>query len=360
MKKVMITFREGGNNGGPYNSHQRIVESNLNKKYNFIPLYIPEGKLGLINFKLTYKIMKQIIINKPDIVHFTGLELTGFHVALALKILNFKKGVLAVHGSTNESTSHSLFKKKVINFLEIMTMNWSKNMYTVSNYVEGWESISQRSNKNFGTIYNLVDIRSNEKHKNLQGIRKELKILPEKVIAVSTGRIEIEKGFKDLSSIIKKDDNKNLVFIIVGEGSYLNKMKLELVNEQKEKKVYFLGYRDDISNVLNASNIFILPTWHETFCMSIAEATSAGLPVLSSNVGGIPEIIKNNINGYLLEVGDNNGYNKKINELVSNLKLRNNMSADALKIFKINFSNEISLNRLDQLYTKVLDTYKKG
>lgn len=360
MTKIMITFKEGGNNGGPFNSHQRILESNLNEKYNFIPLYIPKGRLGLLNLKLTYKIIKQVKDVKPDIVHFTGLELTGFHVALALKLLNFNASILAVHGSTNESNSHSLFKKVIMNLLEYMTIKWSGHMYTVSEYVDKWDIISKEKNKNFGTIYNLVDIKNSEKSSVKKNIRRELMISTETVIAVSTGRIEIEKGFKDLVKIIKNDNNKNLVFLIVGEGSYLNEMKSELVHEFNKNKVYFLGYRNDIKDILKASNLFILPTWHETFCMSIAEAISVGLPVLSNNVGGIPEIIENNINGYLFEVGDNFSYNREINELVDNLKLRIKMSENAKEIFLRKFSNENSLNQLDQLYTKVLNTCKKG
>ena len=79
MKKIMLTLREGGENGGPYNSHRRIMNSKLNKKYQFIPLIIPRGRLGILNIKLTRYIIGQIKKYKPDIIHFTGLELIGFH-----------------------------------------------------------------------------------------------------------------------------------------------------------------------------------------------------------------------------------------------------------------------------------------
>lgn len=60
MKKIMISFREGGENGGPYNSHKRIMESQLNNKYDFVPLILPKGRLGMFNPKVTLSLIKQI------------------------------------------------------------------------------------------------------------------------------------------------------------------------------------------------------------------------------------------------------------------------------------------------------------
>lgn len=351
MKTIMISFREGGENGGPYNSHKRIMESELKNKYKFVPLILPKGRLGILNPKVTISLIKQIKKHKPHAIHFTGLELSGFHVALACKIIGFKNTILAVHGSTNESMYYSkkFLKQKVIIFLERLTLDWSKKIFTVSDYVSSWKTIEGTS-KNFGTIYNIVEDNSEIKY----DLRKEIDLKKSDIVIVSTGRIEIEKGFGLIEKIIKKtNDLKNIKYVIVGEGNYLNQMKINLKSEIQNKNVHFMGYREEVHSILNSCDVFLLPSYHETLCMSLAEARIKGLILLGSNVGGIPEIIDNKGNGFLFEVNECRDYIKLIKKISLEEKYYNSLKNQVSKVDNGKFSTNNILSKLDQLYEEM-------
>jgi len=352
---VMISFREGGENGGPYNSHKRIIESSLKEKYNFIPLVIPKGRIGVFNIRIIRKLRKEILVNNPDIVHFTGLQLEGFHIALACRLANLKKCVVAIHGSTRESLGYAKWKKMVINLLEILTLRLVSHSYGVSDYVGSWDLI-QYSNNYFGTIYNLPYLKKNYKYENQILFRDEYGIDKNDILIVSTGRITEEKGYGVLLNIIlKMNIPTNLKFIIIGEGSYLSTFKEQIMVNKKNDSVLCLGYREDIIRILHECDIFIMPSLHETLCMSVLEAGYCGLPSLVSKVGGLPEIIEQNYNGYLVEANNEKEFIKYLHLLVSDEVLRKKMGKNAKLLVESKFNTITIINKIDIMYKAILN-----
>lgn len=186
-------------------------------------------------------------------------------------------------------------------------------------------------------------------------MRKLINANQEDIIIVSTGRIEVEKGFKVIKNIIKQTSElNNLKFVIVGNGNYLNEMKTELKKEVMGKKVHFLGYRSEVYSILNDSDIFLLPSYHETLCMSLAEARMNGLILLGSNVGGIPEIIENDVNGFLLDVNDVNGYVKLISKISSSPQYFNKLKVQSKQMDNNKFSTVDIIAKVDRLYKEML------
>lgn len=355
---VMISFKDGGQNGGPYNSHLRIKNSKLNEKYNYVPLIFPKGRIGLLNIKILVDLVKQINKEDPDLIHFTGLQLEGFHLALATLITR-KKSLLAIHGSSTEAVYFSKLKKIILKLLEKITLIISDGIYGVSNYISEWEMLEQHQSKYYGHVYNLPNFHNKKNELNHLDIRKELNISKDDIVVVSTGRITKEKGYDILKDIIitfyKKYNRKNVKFIIAGEGDYLEEMKKLIANEGYKDLVFFLGYRNDVDSILKVSDIFILSTLHETLSNSILEAGHNGLSTVASKVGGIPEIIRNNYNGFLFEVGNYREAVEYLNTLVENRDLRILLGQNASKNIKNKFTEEIVVEKLNYIYKELLN-----
>lgn len=352
-KKVMISFQEGKENGGPYTSHKRIKDSKLKEQYEFVPYIIPNGRVGLINFKLLCNLMKQIKDENPDLVHIHGLQLVGFYYALAA-YLSKKPIVLAVRGSVKEAINFSSWKKWIINILEILTLRMSDVVYGVSDYVCSWEIVKKHAGKRlYGTVYNMMQIEDTIGEGTRERVREELGISSEDIVVVSTGRITEEKGFKILcEAILKLKQMVSLKFIIVGEGSYLEEFKQVVTREQLANRVFFTGYQKNVDSFLKAADIFVICSLHETLCNSLIEAGAMGLPLIAPEVGGIPEIVKSDITGILLKDNTPKNVANAIETLSVNSLLREKYGNQARKHTIDKFGQDIIIEQIRETYEK--------
>lgn len=355
MKTIMIAFREGSENGGPYNSHLRIVESQLKEKYRFVPLIVPKGKMGLCNIKIIMSLVSQIKKVKPDAVQIVGLELIGYYLAIACRIAKVKKVIIAIHGSTTEAIAFNKnpLKKWIMERLEIFTLKTGTCTYGVSEYVYTIKNVAKYSRNYFGAIYNMMlDDQTQYERKT---VLEELGVADKAIVVISTGRLIKEKGYDVLTAVMKHyKGDQNISFIIAGDGSYKHIMEEELAEQIAQGQVKLLGYRNDVPRILTAGDIFVMPSYHETLCMSLIEAGQKGMALIASNVGGMREIIENGNNGYLVKTGDAGAFIEKIDTLRNIDKLKK-MQEKAKKTVISKFSNRITVEKLDRLYSSVFE-----
>ena len=352
--KILVTFREDGKNGGPYISHKGIVESCLSEKYDFQPFFIPNPR-RLRSPKIFFKIVKQIKKAKPDFVYLAGLQLEGFLMTLACKIARVK-AVVVVHGSSTEALGFNWFSNFIFKCMESFTVRNATVVHGVSDYVSSWE-ICRKAKNYYGTIYNIADFSKSSFEEPY--IRKELGIADSDIVITSTGRIVRDKGFDVLCQVAKCfKDNENVKFVIAGDGVYKKEWQKEIEAEGLSDKVFLLGYRNDIDGILQETDIFIICTKHETLCNSLLEAGNHSLPLIASNVGGIPEIIDNGKNGFLVSVGDVEGFKNALLKLIEDADLRINMGKEAKNKIDSNFSESMITSKLDELYNYVLGVKK--
>jgi glycosyltransferase involved in cell wall biosynthesis len=112
------------------------------------------------------------------------------------------------------------------------------------------------------------------------------------------------------------------------------------------------GKRKD--DMLRNADLFFLPTYNEGMPMSILDAMGYGLPVVSTEVGGIPKIVINDKNGYCVEPGDIRKMSSAIESLLTDFRKRQDYGRESLKIVQEQFSLERHLNKLEAVYEKVL------
>lgn len=344
-KKLLMVFQKKGQNGGPYISHKRIMESKLSEKYNFIPFYVDNKKKNESYIKYIRNLVKEIKKYDADCIQIPGLQLIGFNISLAAFIAKVKKRIIVIHGSSMEAQNFNKFKKKIMYVLENLSLFFCTDFFCVSKYVSSWKWLKKYNKKNRGVVYNLPPIITKNGTSN---IREELKIEKNKKIVVTTARITKEKGFDTLAKVIKKYNNNKVCFLIVGDGDYLKELKNNLKQEIINKKVYFLGYRTDIINILSGSDIFVMLSHHETLSISLLEAASLDMPLIGTNVGGIPEIIQNDFNGFLVNNYEVNNVIEKIDFLIKN----NNGTMIGMNNKKAikKFSNKIIETQLEEIY----------
>ena len=214
--------------------------------------------------------------NKSIIIH---THLTWDFYLLALSNYKFQTKIHTEHMTQN--------KRRRIPFLNLIERIFYKrysNIIAVSDYAK------LALLKFIGNSYSKKTLVINN---GIQNLKPKIQISKEKKpILVSIGSLTKIKGF-DLSikalSLIRESFYK---YFIVGEGPELkNLIKLALKYNLKNK-VKFLGFRTDINRILCSSYLCLFPSRHESFNLSALEALSVGLPIITSNVGGMKDVVQ--------------------------------------------------------------------
>lgn len=190
----------------------------------------------------------------------------------------------------------------------------------------------------------------------IKDIKKNRKILNEfnikdEVVLVSVGELSNRKNHKVILKALEKVKG-NFKYIICGQGA----KKEELINLAKElnlqEKVEFLGYRQDVKEILKASDIFCFPSKQEGLPVALMEAMASGLPVICSDIRGNKDLIENKKGGYLLKSYDIDEYSIKIQELIENKFLREEMGNFNLEKIK-DFDRKKVNTIMEEIYNEL-------
>jgi len=153
-------------------------------------------------------------------------------------------------------------------------------------------------------IYNGIDSR------NILSVSSSKKSI--KIIAI--GRLVEEKGFQHLIEAMNRMKDNTFEVNICGDGNY----RKELEKIVDFKNITFHGFVSNIDEMINKSDILILPSYQEAFPFVILEAMSRGKIVIATNVGGIPEIIIDKRNGFLIKANNTDDIIKILNYIKKN------------------------------------------
>lgn len=351
---VVMDMSSRGAGGGPFTSARRIMDSGLKEKYDFATiLYKPE--LGPnVSLARIRDLVSQLRRLEPDIVHFGGLQLSGFHLAVACRLAGIRNTLLTIHGFSGDALDVNLIKRALMTGLfEPVTLLLTKRFYGVSRYVIARRLARLFRGKCAGAIYNFPP----EPYvpDGAPGIREELALGPGDTLVVTVGRVVQDKGYAVLDEVILHLRNlPQLKFLIVGDGDYLPAMREKLHEQAASGQVHFLGYRSDVQRILQECDIFVLPTLHETLSIALLEASVAGLALIASDTGGVPEIVIDGHNGLLVPPGDVDTLSRAICRISEDAAFRQACGENARARVASQFSAESVERQIDTVYTAML------
>ena len=199
-------------------------------------------------------------------------------------------------------------------------------------------------------IYNGVDIQKFKPNKKSKIILSE-KRSSENII-LSVGRLTEAKDHKNLlnSCKILYKNNLNYKCLLVGDGELKHELENMTLELGLNDKVFFLGNRTDVSNILNNASVFVLHSQREGLPVALLEAMASGLPVVATNVGGVPEIIKNGTNGIIIEPNHPEGLADAIQKIFSDKKFAISLGENARKTINNFFSLDSTAKKYSELY----------
>ncbi len=181
--------------------------------------------------------------------------------------------------------------------------------------------------------------------------------LTKKYDVLFVGRLIRQKGINFLLeavSILQKKYKKMIQVTIVGDGPSKKEL-IKICEELKIKdSVKFLGSQRDVDQIMRSSRVLVLPSRSEGFGLVLLEAMKNKLPIIATNVGGIPEIVTNGQEGILVPKEDPKALADSINRVLENSELRSQFIQNAYKKVQENYSIEKYARNMFNLYSKIM------
>jgi len=203
-------------------------------------------------------------------------------------------------------------------------------------------------------------IRSNDSRER---IRKEWGIDSTCVVIGCVSRIDEQKGLMDVvnafSMLSKNDPQLRLVFVgepTVGEPAFAEKLHRQIGELKISREIIFAGYRADIPRVLSAFDLFILPSYEESFGYVFIEAMAAGLPVIATNAGGVPEIVEDGTTGILVSPRNQSEIFKAMEKLTRDEILRLKFGRAGRRRVEMYFLESKIIERIEGEYNSLLNS----
>ena len=212
------------------------------------------------------------------------------------------------------------------------------------------------SSEKIKVISNGVDTEYFLVVKENDALRLSLGIAVEEVVIGTVGRLVPVKNQEMLirSFAALKERCSNVKLILVGDGPLKDKLVQLAVDLGISSSIIFLGRRADIPNILNMMDIFVLPSICEGMSNTILEAMSCGLPVIATDVGGNPEIVKRDVTGFLVPTNNKNALADAISFLVENPGRRKEMGFAGKKLVKTEFSLKTMVRNYEKMYKEMV------
>ena len=285
-------------------------------------------------------------VKKYDIIHIhmasrRSTFRKGKYVRIAKKFN--KKVILHIHGAEykiffNECNEK---QKKYV----IKTLNLADKIIVLS---EEWkEYFSKLVNpQKIVVIYNSIVLP--------EDLKKDL----ETQNLLFLGRFGKRKGIYDLIEVVSKliVNYPNLKLYAGGDGE-IEKVETMIKNKNMEKNVQLLGWATgkEKERILKDASFYVLPSYNEGMPISLIEGMAYKNVCISTDVGGIPKVINNNVNGVIIKPGDKEKLYSELKKLLDNGELRQKLSKNARKTVEEKFNIENNIEKLIGLYEELCD-----
>ena len=290
---------------------------------------------------------------RPDIVHsrnWGGIEaVIAGRWARSCAVIHSEHG-MEFNTSRSEPWRRSCFRR--------LAFELADRVFSVSHQLRDLHA--RRTGfpaRKISVIYNGVDSRKFSPDPSARSrSRQELAISPEEFCIGWVGRLD---PIKDLPTLLRAVEAfskscANWRLLIVGDGSELP--SLEAFVRQSpvlSGRVNFLGLRQRVPEILNAMDVFVLPSISEGISNTLLEAMATGLPVVASAAGGNPEVVVEGESGFLFSVGDHRQLAEKILLLWKQSSFRRRLGEQALQRVKDQFSPELMVQQYERLYSSL-------
>jgi L-malate glycosyltransferase len=308
---------------------------------------------SLYGLSLTSKMLEVIEYEKLDLLHVHYAIPHAVSAYLANQVLKKAKKnirfITTLHGTDITLVGLEPSFMPLVKF----SIEESDGVTAVSRFLKEKTLTNYNIEKDIEVIYNFIDIDKYSPKPN-ETYRKHIAPNGEKIL-VHTSNFRPVKRVPDTIKVLAKVKNElPAKLILIGDGP--DRSECERLTRELDltKDVIFLGKQDVLNEILSSADLFLMPSQSESFGLSALEAMACGIPVISSSVGGLPELVIHNETGFIAEIGDVDRMAKYAVDLLGNAKKFNSFSNNSRSRAVNHFDKNLVLPKYIEYYEKIL------
>ncbi|MGP4077628.1 glycosyltransferase family 4 protein [Halobacillus sp. K22] len=294
------------------------------------------------------QMMKSVKLEKYDILHaqdlFTANILGRFNEDLGKPLLFTPHGMFTFSRVKFNRIEKGSVDEVYYKEIEKKAIEYATHMVILSDSFRDPLSSLGAKPANLTTINTGIDFKTVDRGKTSG-----------KIVISCIARLGPRKGHSDLFNALSrlKGISHQAEVLIVGDGEMREVLEAQ-VKSLKLSNVRFLGKRDDIPSILSKTDIFVLPTINDNLPISVIEAMHGGTAILTTDCGGITEIIHHNETGIIVEPGNVNQLATQLKHLIENESLRKKLGGNAHHYAKSHLTREAMVSNVEVIYQNLI------
>ena len=328
----------------------------LNVKLHFHEVNVPQYSLFKFQpyeLALSSRLVDVVKDNNIDVLHVHYAIPHAYAAYMAKKMLE-DEGikipiVTTLHGTDITLVGSHPFYKSAVSF----SINNSDCITAVSKSLKNDTIELFEIEKEIEVIHNFIDVEKFLIKKT--PCERNLLAKEDEKIVVHISNFRPLKRIMDVIYVFEQISVKiKAKLIMIGEGPEKSKAQRYCMKNNLSDKVVFLGNTSEVYDILCFSDLFLLLSEKESFGLSALEAMIHKVPVISTNVGGLPELNINKYSGFLFDIGEINKMAKKSIEILSNNQLLNKYKNQAFENAK-RFDIKKIIKEYESVYKKAIE-----
>lgn len=340
--------------GGNARYVELIMDSCLGQTYDFDLVQTPWA-IGGLKPGAVLRAWRILKTKRPSLVHLHGLGVTAFHIILAARLAR-QKALLTVHGYTGDDPFRKPLERFIITRLcEPWTLRLATAVYCVSRYGTTTDMYRKHASHDLGYINNPVP--ACEVPPRDENLRREFGFSPDDVVAICVSRLHRAKGIQHLIDawhFMTSQAQRPPRLLLVGDGPHMEEFRSAARPLLQSGQIVMAGRRSDVMQLLGIADFFVLPSLHENQSLAILEAMMIGKAVVSTRVGGTPELVVEGRTGLLCAAAAPEALGNALLALTRDADLRRRLGSAGRTRALEHFSLDRFARRLSEVYEQTL------
>lgn len=309
------------------------------------------AKNGKFSIDIVKKIVKLVNEIKPDIIQCNGSDTLKYTVAASLFFGNIPlvyRNISIISEWISSKPKKILYKRMFQRIAHVTSVGEE----AMADFIKTYDYPVNRTE----VIRRGIPIKRLDREKLYKELRIDMGFDEKAKIALHIGNFSPEKNHEFLLDIFEEleKEGSDIKLVFVGNGILLKKMKQIVEEKRLSGRVFFLGFRKDIPELLAASDCLVLCSKVEGVPGVILEAGTQKIPSISTNVGGVTEVLINAQTGFLIDDFNKKEFKVKLIELMNNSELRKVLGENAFTMISKGFDPEINAKKFEGLYRNLI------